>query len=200
MVFDAKLSSLNRKITSSKTKHLLVENQLKKLKSFDLGYLIGKSHFDEDSAQNCLVFQPVLRYFTLNSNCITKWKSKGLSNEILEVVSTTRNTLTPSVSYYGDKVKLRFTGSFLQQKQLHTGHKKIVNIYVAYEITNFPNIHSYPTLDKVLFRAVNPIQDGVGGQKGPPPPTSFSPVTSTNVGISPQNFLTFSFNPFSTLV
>ena len=37
----------------------------------------------------------------------------------------------------------------------------------------------------------NPIQDGGGGggggQKGSP--TSFSPVTSTNVGISPQNFL-----------
>ena len=32
------------------------------------------------------------------------------------------------------------------------------------------------------------------------PPTSFFPVTSTNVGISPQNFLTFSFNPFATLV
>ena len=30
--FDAKLSSLNRKITSNKTKHLLVENELKKLK------------------------------------------------------------------------------------------------------------------------------------------------------------------------
>ena len=27
-------------------------------------------------------------------------------------------------------------------------------------------------------------------------PTRFSPVTSTNVGISSQNFLTFSFNPF----
>ena len=27
-------------------------------------------------------------------------------------------------------------------------------------------------------------------------PTSFSPVTSTNVGNSPQNFLTFSFKPF----
>ena len=34
--FDAKLSSLNRKITSNKTKHLLVENELKKLKAFDL--------------------------------------------------------------------------------------------------------------------------------------------------------------------
>ena len=44
---------------------------------------------------------------------------------------------------------------------------------------------------------VNPIQDE-GGQKGPP--TSFSPVTSTNIGIRPQNVLTFSFNPFVTLV
>ena len=29
--FDAKLSSLNRKITENKTKHLVVENELKKL-------------------------------------------------------------------------------------------------------------------------------------------------------------------------
>ena len=32
------------------------------------------------------------------------------------------------------------------------------------------------------------------------PRTSFSPVTSTNVGFGSQNFLTFSFNPFATLV
>ena len=37
-----------------------------------------------------------------------------------------------------------------------------------------------------------------GGQKSRP--TSFSPVTSINVGFGPQNFLTFSFNPFTTLV
>ena len=36
------------------------------------------------------------------------------------------------------------------------------------------------------------------GQKGPS--TSFSSVTSTNTGIRPQNFLTFSFNPFATLM
>ena len=45
---------------------------------------------------------------------------------------------------------------------------------------------------------VNPIQDGVGGKMALT--TSFSSVTSVNVGISPQNFLTFSFNPFATLV
>ena len=61
--FDAKLSSLNRKTTSNKTKHLLVENELKKLKTFDSIYFRGKSHFEEDGMQNYLVFQPVQRYF-----------------------------------------------------------------------------------------------------------------------------------------
>ena len=36
------------------------------------------------------------------------------------------------------------------------------------------------------------------GQKSPP--TSFSPVTFTNVGISFQFFLAFSFDPFATMV
>ena len=66
--FDAKLPRLNRKITSNKRKHLLIENELKKLKTFDLGYFIGKSHFDEDGAQHYLVLQPIFRHFALNSN------------------------------------------------------------------------------------------------------------------------------------
>ena len=67
----------------------------------------------------------MLEYFTLNSNWITKWKSKGLSNENLEVVSKTDNTLTPSINYYGDKVRLRFKGSVLQQKTVTYSHKKL---------------------------------------------------------------------------
>ena len=63
--FDAKLSSLNRKITSNKSKHLLVENEFKKLKTFDSSYFIGKSHFEEDGTQNYLVFQPMYRYFKI---------------------------------------------------------------------------------------------------------------------------------------
>ena len=57
--FDAKLLSLNIKITSNKTKHVLVENESNKLKIFDLSYFIGKSHFEEDVTQNYLVFQPI---------------------------------------------------------------------------------------------------------------------------------------------
>ena len=40
----------------------------------------------------------------------------------------------------------------------------------------------------------------VGGGAKKAPPTSFSYVTSTNVGFGPQNFLTFSLNPFATPV
>ena len=57
--FDATLSTLNKKITQNKSKHLLVENELNKLKNFDSGYFIGKSQFGEDGTQNYLVFQPM---------------------------------------------------------------------------------------------------------------------------------------------
>ena len=48
---------LNRKITATKSKHLLVENELNKLKTFDSGYFIGKNYFEEDGTQNYLGFQ-----------------------------------------------------------------------------------------------------------------------------------------------
>ena len=54
--FEAKLSSLNIKITANKTKNLVVENELKKLKNFGSSYFIGKSHFEEEGRQNYLVF------------------------------------------------------------------------------------------------------------------------------------------------
>ena len=54
--FDAKLSSLNGQITGNKIRHLLVENELKKLKAFDSSYFIGESYFEEDGTQNYLVF------------------------------------------------------------------------------------------------------------------------------------------------
>ena len=69
--FDSKLSSLNRNITSNKSKHLLVENELNKLKTFDSSYFIGKIHFDEDGTQNYLVFQPLNKYFKLITNTLS---------------------------------------------------------------------------------------------------------------------------------
>ena len=94
--FDAKLSSLNRKITQNKSKHLLVENELNKLKTFDSSYFIGKSHFEEDGTQNYLVFQPINKYFRIgNSDYVLSWKSKGLSAESIKPPSAPNIFLSP---------------------------------------------------------------------------------------------------------
>ena len=58
--FDAKLSSLNRKITANKRKHFLNDN--------DLSYYRAKQNFDEGSGkQNYFVFLTMRKYFKLNS-------------------------------------------------------------------------------------------------------------------------------------
>ena len=121
--FDAKLSSLNRKITENKTKPLLVENELKKLKTSDSSYFRGKSHFDEDVTQNYLVFQPIA-----NTLYISSWKSKGLSDETIKPPVISDNSLTRLIDYLGNKKRIRFTESCLKQPKLRYTHRKIVNI------------------------------------------------------------------------
>ena len=71
---------------TNKSKHLLVESELKTLKTFDSSYFIGKSNFEEDGTQNYLVFQPMYRSFKIiasvgNGCSIYYWKSKGLSDK-----------------------------------------------------------------------------------------------------------------------
>ena len=70
---------------------------MNKLKSFDSSYFIGKSHFEEDGAQNYLVFQPMYRYFKLITNTLSilSWQSKGLSNENINTATT---SLSPSIN------------------------------------------------------------------------------------------------------
>ena len=77
-VFDDKLKSLNQKVNSNKTKHLLVENELKKLETFDSIYFRGKSYFEEDGTQNYSVFQAMFRYCkrVVNSDYILEWNLK----------------------------------------------------------------------------------------------------------------------------
>ena len=95
------------------------EDKFKKLQTFDSSYFIGKSPFDEDGTQNYLVFQPIIRYIKVNTITITdyvlSWKSKGLSAESIKPPATSDNSLTPILSYYGTKTRVKFNGSSLQQ-------------------------------------------------------------------------------------
>ena len=83
--FDGKLSSLNGEITKNKIKHLLVENELNQLKTFNSSYFIGKSYFEENGTQNYLVFQPINKYFKVitNTDYVSSWKSKDYLLKVL---------------------------------------------------------------------------------------------------------------------
>ena len=83
--FDAKLLGLNKKITANKTKHLIVENEPKKLEKFDFR---GKNYFEEDGTQNYLVFRPVYKYFEKTGDKVSSWKSKRLPDEKIILTAT----------------------------------------------------------------------------------------------------------------
>ena len=138
-----------KKNNSNKTKHLLVENEFKKLKTFDSGYFRGKNHFEEDGTQNYLVFQAMYQYFKLipNKKNISEWKFKGLSDESIKPPTASDNSLSPLIDCLGNKTRLKFNGSCLKQNKLTYTHRIIVNIYIVYEISISDSNYNDPTLD-----------------------------------------------------
>ena len=120
-------SALIKKLTQIRKKHLLVENEFIKLKAFGLSGFKDKNHFEEDGTQNYLVFQPMYKYFEkiANTDNISEWKSIGWSDEIPD------NTLAPELIYYGQRMYVKFNGSFLKQDKVTFNHGKIVNIYIV---------------------------------------------------------------------
>ena len=92
---------------------------MEKLETFDSIYLWGKNNFEVDGTQNWLVFQPVRRYIktvSANNSNVLSWKSKGLSDESVKPLSTSKKMLYPSVYYAGKKAKVKVN---LKQEKLH---------------------------------------------------------------------------------
>ena len=129
---------------------------MNKLKTFKSSFFIDKSHFEEDGAQNYLVFQPLIRYIKLNGSTVrtSSWKSKRLSSETFEPPSISNISVSPQFSFYGAKMRVEFTGSYLKQSKILYTHKKVVNIYIVYELGVSGSNNSDPTLKMCLFGAV----------------------------------------------
>ena len=89
-----------------------------------------------------------------NTDYISSWKSKGLSAESIKPPTTSDNSLTPALNYYGTKTRLEFTGSCLKQSKISYNHGKVVNIYIVYELGASSSYINDPTLKNSLFDAV----------------------------------------------
>ena len=125
-----------------------------------MSYYRGKQHFDEGSGkQNYLVFLPISKYFKLNlvagaADYVLSWQSKGLSDESIKPPTTSDNSLDPELNYYGTKTRVKFTKSCLKQSDHIYTHKKVVNIYIVYELAASSSSVSDPAKKNCLFGAV----------------------------------------------
>ena len=158
-----------------------------------MSYYRGKQYFDGGSGkQSYSIFLPMGKYFKLNSvvntaDYVLSWQSKIISNESI-------NSLTPELNYYGTKTRVKFTRSCLKQSDHIYTHKKVVNIYIVYELGASSSNFSDPTIKNCLFGAVTLTKNediekykycgyGIGFDR----PSSFS---FTGGGFS-HNFLIF---------
>ena len=124
--FDSKSAQVNV-ITKGNFdgKIIELENNIKKLQTFDSSYFRGKSHFEEDGVQT------------------------------IKPYATSDNSLTPLIDYYGSKVRVKFNKSCLKQSNnLTYDYGSRVNIYIIYELGASSSNDSNPTLKNCLFGAV----------------------------------------------
>ena len=79
------------------------------------------------------------KYFKLNMvidvvDDVLSWRPKGISNENIKPPTTSNYGLNPKLSYYGTKTRIQFIRSCLKQPNFTFTHKKVVNIYIVYEL------------------------------------------------------------------
>ena len=150
--FDVKLKALSDRVTRNKSKDLLLENGLKKIKTFDTDYFEGKKYFEGgDGTENMLVFQVKNEYFGRNSLGNTQyytWKSKGISDE--------------NFYYNGGNIPTKLTRpthvSFVLDQSLFQDASKtiassVVNVYICYKLLP-ETINTDNALKNCLFGAI----------------------------------------------
>ena len=147
--FDSKLKAISNRVTRNKAKDLLLDNELKKLKSFDTDYFKGKS------------LQLSITYLNFYGDSLSapvlSWNPKRLSKEIIKAPKSNNKILSPIVENIFDpqKIKLKFNGSYLIQDQIRHTPQTIVNIYIVDEITKKNSRNNYPALENCLFGLLN---------------------------------------------
>ena len=78
-----------------------------------------------------------------------------MSDERINSNTAANHSITPELSYYGTKTRVKFNGSCLKQDKATYNHARIVNIYIVSEISKNYNNSTYPTLENCLFGAVS---------------------------------------------
>ena len=143
--FDAKLKNISDRVTNNKSKDLLLDNELKKIKT--LVDSTAKIKFDEVQKENSfnrgffyylqqsyLVYDCKMDSFNFNSKKITKWKSTGLFNysddSSMKGIEDTKTNL-PELKN-DERMHAYLQGNRFQQNDvIIPNNNNVINIYVV---------------------------------------------------------------------
>ena len=55
------------------------------------------------------------------------------NDERINSITASNHSITPELSYYGTKIRVKFNGSCLKQDRIKYTHGTIINIYAVYK-------------------------------------------------------------------
>ena len=168
--FDAKLKNISDRVTNNKSKDLLRDNELKKVKT-----LVGSSakiKFDELRKnknsfnrgffyylqQSYLVYECKMGSFNFTSKKIVKWKSTGIFNYLdhssMKGIEDTK-TKQPELKDDG-KMHVYLQGNHFQQNNvIIPNNNNVINIYVVYKLDPRSSTRNTDyTIQNALFGAM----------------------------------------------
>ena len=95
------------------------------------------------------------KYFkkTSNTNHISEWNAKGLSDDVIKPPATSDNSFAPALSYVGNKIRVKFDGSCLKPGKITYTHGTIINIYIVYALSSSLNNFDFDS-ENCLLSAV----------------------------------------------
>ena len=167
--FDAKLKNISDRATNNNSKDLLLNNELKKLKT-----LVGSSakiKFDEVQKENSfnrgffyylqqsyLVYDCKMGSFQFTAGKISTWKSTGifnyLGNSNMNAVGDSRSDLLELKS--DGRMHVSLSGNHFQQnKVIIPNNNNVINIYCVYKIDSIASTRDNTfTVKNALFGAM----------------------------------------------
>ena len=167
--FDAKLKNISDRVTNNKSKDLLLDNELKKLKT--LVDSTAKIKFDEVQKENSfnrgffhylqqsyLVYDCKMGSFQFTAGKISTWKSihifNYLGNSNMNAVGVSKSVL-PELKNNG-RMHVPLSGNHFQQNKVITpNNNNVINIYCVYKIDPIASTRDYTfTVQNALFGAM----------------------------------------------
>ena len=167
--FGTKLKSVSDRVTNNKSKDILLDNELKKLKTLvcssekiKLNDLQKEISFNRGFfyylQQIYLVYECKVNSFAFNNKKITNWRSTGIFNYLdyysMNGIEDTKKEL-PKLKI-DDETYVYLHGSYFQQNNvIVTNNKNVIDIYVVYKLDPISSTRDTTfTIQNALFGAM----------------------------------------------